>query len=147
MAETTRIPCSVPECKKCLRPEEAWLPELKAMRRANGGKRVETADFAKFALCGYHGHLLRQEGVRVYRYQASVEFAEKSQAKREEEDLKVKAFLGRFAMRTKTDGSQRVQVLPKRNRDGRFVGQGLSRLSKLDAERRKAEEEEAKTGS
>ncbi|KPJ85352.1 hypothetical protein AMJ57_03430 [Parcubacteria bacterium SG8_24] len=142
-----RIPCSFPECQKSLRPEEAWLPEIKALRRANGGQRVEVDDFARFALCGHHGHLLRQEGVRVYRYLSSVEFAEQAERRRKAEDLKIKAFAGRFVMRTRADGDQRVQVLPPRGRNGRFVRQGLSRLSKLDAAKRKAKEKKAKSST
>lgn len=132
-----KITCTAPNCKKCLKPEELWLPELKALSRANGGVRVDVEDFPKFALCGYHGHLLRQSGVRVYRYLPSVEHARKAAERRASEDLSWKPFADRFAPKAKSGGKAPAKG-PGRGRDGRGVGQGLSRCAKQDAAKRAA---------
>lgn len=69
--------CVVPQCGKELSEESAWLPSLSAMKIANKGQAVEPKDFPCFCLCGRHGHLLRKEGVKVFRYKDTVQLAEK----------------------------------------------------------------------
>ncbi len=152
MADKTAIPCTAPGCRKCLEPEAMWLPERKARETANGGKRTEPVDFPRFALCGYHGHLLRQVGVRVYRYADEVERERKDDQRREAEQLSWKPFAERFVTKTnaspsakasgdtqgKGDGKPR-----KPHGDGRHVGQGLSRCAKDDAGKRRSKESPA----
>ncbi|MEY4745192.1 MAG: hypothetical protein RL272_1137 [Candidatus Parcubacteria bacterium] len=134
-----KIPCTAPGCRKCLGPEALWLPERKAREAANGGKRTGPADFPRFALCGYHGHLLRQEGVRVYRYADEVEREAKADRRRDAEQLSWKPFAERFVIKTtaqsKGDGKPRAP-----RGDGRHVGQGLSRCAKEDAVKRRSKE-------
>lgn len=72
-----QIRCTVPACTVTGLPERMWLPELAALRRANGERTVALEDLPKFALCGKHGRFLRQEKVRVYRFDASVKLVEK----------------------------------------------------------------------
>lgn len=83
------IACTAAGCKKVLPPESMWLPEWNALAAANGGRRVPVSDYPKHALCGRHGHELRQLGVRVYRYSVSVERAEETERGRYERDYLV----------------------------------------------------------
>lgn len=137
----TNIACTAPGCRKCLGPEAMWLPERKARETANGGKRTAPADFPRFALCGYHGHLLRQSGVKVYRYAQEVEREAKADQRREAEQLSWKPFAQRFVDKTKPQG--KGDGKPHRPRgDGRHVGQGLSRCAKADAEKRQVKEQQ-----
>ena len=132
------IKCSCPGCKKCLAPDAMWLPEHKALVVANGGKPVTLADFPRFALCGYHGHLLREEGVRVYRYLSSVEREKAIEERREAEQLNWRPFAQRFVapqQAPKREGKGRDQQ-SRRGRDGRGVGGGLSRCAEMDAKAR-----------
>jgi len=124
--------CTAPGCAKSLRPEEAWLPELKAMARANGGRSVVLAEFPKFCLCGKHGHLLRQSGVRVYRFLQTAEFAERREERARAEQLTWQPFADRFVDKTKRQAKPRQPRRPK----GPGVGGGLARLSKIDAAKR-----------
>lgn len=132
MSEKT-LKCVAPGCDKALLPKEAWLPELVAMRRANGG-RVQTDDFPKFVLCGRHGHLLRQEGVRVYRYLDTLERELKRGEERQAEAMTFKPFADRFVV--KTDRAGKGPKAGRRGGDGRNVGGGLSRCAQKDAEKR-----------
>ncbi len=128
------IRCTAPGCKKCLPPEAMWLPERKALAAANGGRRVESSDFPKFALCGRHGHLLREEGVRVYRFADEVKRDREAQERRQADTLSFKPFAQRFVSQTKPQGNGGGQ--PRRPvGDGRNVGGGLSRCAKVDAVR------------
>jgi len=87
-----QLSCTVPQCGTKGLSERMWLPEMVALRRANGGRPVALEDLPKFALCGKHGRLLRAEKVRVYRFDANVEFAKK----RAEERLTFQPFAKRF---------------------------------------------------
>lgn len=144
MADKTAIPCTAPGCRKCLAQEAMWLPERKAREAANGGKRTAPVDFPRFALCGYHGHLLRQEGVRVYRYADEVERERKDDQRREAEQLSWKPFAERFV--TKTNAQGKGDGKPRKpHGDGRHVGQGLSRCAKEDAGKRRSKEQKEGT--
>jgi len=127
----TKLKCTAPGCDKCLPPKAMWLPEWKALCAA-AGRRVGLADFPKFALCGHHGHKLRQSGVRVYRYLQSCERQEAYEARRQSEDLSWQPFADRFRPK-QAERKAGGQPGRRRGHDGRGVGQGLSRLSKLDA--------------
>lgn len=84
-----KMKCVAPGCNRHLDEKTAWLPSVAAMRQANGGRTPEVADFGKFALCGRHGHLLREEGVKVFRFEPTV--------KRERDrELTWKPFASRF---------------------------------------------------
>jgi hypothetical protein len=131
--------CVAPGCKKCLPIEHMWLPADDAMNRANGGKPVDVEDFPRFALCGYHGHLLRETGVRVYRYAQSVARRERDVERREAQTMAWQPFASQFAPKANGKADGRRHGGP-RGRDGRNVGGGLARCSKLDAEKRKSEE-------
>lgn len=121
------LKCTVPNCRKALPPEAMWLPEWKALAAANGGKRVPASDFPKHALCGRHGHMLRKEGVRVYRYLESV-----ARAKKEEDDRgSFKSFASRYVAKTEQDKAKKVP-----RADYGKVGMGLSRCAKKDAHKR-----------
>lgn len=129
------IRCTAPGCKKCLPPEAMWLPERRALAAANGGRRVESSDFPKFALCGRHGHLLREEGVRVYRFADEVKRDREAEGRRQADALSFKPFAQRFVVQTKPQANGSGQ--PRRPAgDGRNVGSGLSRLAKMDAAKR-----------
>lgn len=118
-----KIRCTVPGCKQANPAESMWLPERRARNAANGGKRVELADFPKFAHCGYHGHLLRQKGVKVYRYSVEVEREEAEVARRAAEDAWFKAHAQRFYVK------QGLWAGDRRSRGGeQRVGGGLSRF-------------------
>jgi hypothetical protein len=109
-----------------------WLPERKALAAANGGKRVALMDFPKFALCGRHGHLLRKEGVRVYRYADEVKRERESEESREAEAKSWGTFAERFVVKAKSQGNG-----PKGKRlDFSATGMGLSRCAKMDADKR-----------
>ncbi len=138
---TNLMKCTAPGCAKALRPEEAWLPEMAAMVRANGGQSVGSADFGKFCLCGKHGHLLRQEGVRVYRFLQTVDFAKRREERAEAERMTWKPFADRFVAKTSRPAKQAQPRQPRRPR-GPEVGGGLSRLSKIDAAKRERRVEE-----
>ena len=110
-----KIRCTYPGCRKANVAEQMWLPERRARNAANGNARVALADFPKFAHCGYHGHLLRQTGVRVYRYSAEVEREEAETARQQSEEARLKAHAQRFFVKqgvwAKTaprDGTPRV---------------------------------------
>ncbi len=64
-----KIQCVAPDCRVCGPSKHMWVPERKARERANGGKRISSADLVKFALCGKHQSLLRKQakGVKIYR--------------------------------------------------------------------------------
>ena len=102
MADTIR--CTVPGCTKNLPAESMWIPAVKALQAANGGRRVALVDFPSYALCGHHGHLLRQEGVRVYRYAETVERERQDAEHRTAEALSFRHYAQRFVPTTKTRG-------------------------------------------
>lgn len=126
------IRCTAPGCKRHLPAEQMWLPERRALTAANGGRRVELADFPKFALCGRHGHLLRKEGVRVYRYTEEVEREWKLAAERQSQAVSWQSFAQRFASQAKPTGNGSAAKRP----DFSGVGMGLSRVAKADATKR-----------
>jgi len=99
------ITCTAPDCKRHQPAEHMWLPERKARAVANGGKRVDVSDFPKFALCGRHGHLLRKENVRVYRYADEVKREAESAERRVSEASNWKPFADRFVLKTKQKGN------------------------------------------
>jgi len=132
--------CTAPGCAKILSPEAAWLPEMAAMVRANGGQSVGSADFAKFCLCGKHGHLLRQEGVRVYRFLQTLDFAKRREERAQAEQLTWKPFADRFVAKTSRPAN-RAQPRQQRRPQGPGVGGGLKRLSQIDAAKRRVKEE------
>ncbi len=134
--EKTTIACTAPNCKKSLAPEAMWLPEWKAMLAANGGQRLAVSDFPKYALCGYHGHLLRKEGVRVYRYEDSVRRETEREDRRKAEQLPWTHFAQRFVQQTKPGGGNGRRP---RSDDGRNVGGGLSRFTRTDGNTRRDE--------
>lgn len=146
--DTTKIACTAPGCKKCLPPEAMWLPERKARQAANGGTRVEPADFPRFALCGYHGHLLRKSAeIKVYRYLSEVEYERKADERRKAEETTWKPFAELFAPKATQRGKDSGQ--PRKPNGVRLhtgPGQGLSRCSKADAEKRLAKEQQEKDG-
>ncbi len=118
----SKIHCTVPSCKKAGPAESMWLPERKARAAANGDRRVELADFPKFAHCGYHGHLLRQTGVRVFRYSEEVRLEEAELERQRARDAEFKAHAQRFYMK-------QGEWAKTRHRDGQpRVGGGLSRF-------------------
>ena len=134
------IQCTAPGCRKCLPAEHMWLPERKALVRANEGKRVTVTDFPRFALCGRHGHLLRQEGVRVYRLSEEVARERKVTETRSADQLSWKPFASRFVS---TKPASNPPTQPRRPAgDGRNVGGGLSALAKVDAAKRPPEQKE-----
>jgi len=139
---TNTMKCTAPGCAKDLRVEEAWLPEMAAMVRASGGTAVSSADFAKFCLCGKHGHLLRQEGVRVYRFQQTVDFAKNREERAKADELSWKPFAERFKTNRPAEKAKPRQ--PRRPQNP-GVGGGLNRLSKMDAEKRRIKEQDAKS--
>lgn len=141
---TNTMKCTAPGCSKNLRSEEAWLPEMAAMVRANGGQGVGSGDYAKFCLCGKHGHLLRQEGVRVYRFLQTLDFAKRREERAEAERMTWKPFADRFVAKTSRPAKQAQPRQPQRPR-GPEVGGGLKRLSKIDAEKRRVKEQEAQS--
>lgn len=122
-----KIRCTVPGCKKANPAESMWLPERKARAAANGGERVALADFPKFALCGYHGHRLRQMDVRVYRYSVEVEREEAELARRAAEEAEFKAHAQRFFVK------QGVWAATAPRDGARRVGGGLSRFVNRNA--------------
>ena len=118
----SKIKCTVPGCKKSLPAEAMWLPERKARAAANGDRRVDLADFPNFAHCGHHGHLLRQTGVRVFRYSEEVRIEEAELERQRERDAEFKAHAQRFYVR-------QGLWAKTRHRDGQpRVGGGLSRF-------------------
>ena len=102
MAELIR--CTVPGRTKELPAESMWIPATKALQAANGGRRVALVDFPKYALCGHHGHLLRQKEVRVYRYAETVERERQDAKRRTAEDLSFNHYASRFVSVTKPRG-------------------------------------------
>jgi hypothetical protein len=137
----TNLKCTAPNCSKPLDPKAAWLPEIRAMARA-AGRRVSLEDFHLFALCGHHGHLLRQTGVRVYRWEQTCERERKLQEQRQAEAKSWAPFAALFTPKPGENTGGARPKGPRRGPDGRGVGQGLSRLSKIDAEKRRLREAE-----
>ncbi len=136
--ESTGTDGVVVRCKKHLPAEHMWLPEWKARQNANGGKKVFTEDFPKFALCGRHGHLLREAGVRVYRFAEEV----KREESRKADLLSFQPFADRFTGKVKPGPNAGRQ--PRRPQVGAdIVGGGLSRLAKEDAVKRTSETKQA----
>ena len=136
----SKIQCTAPGCVKCLPPEAMWLPARGARETANGGKRVELADFPAFAICGYHGHLLRKAEIRVYRYTEEVERERKAVEARKDEEKTFSSFAERFVQKTTAQG--KGGNAPRKSFDG--VGQGLSRCAKMDASKRSSAQQAEK---
>lgn len=124
------LKCTAPACRKVLPSEHMWLPEVKAMAYANGGTHVAVEDFPKYALCGYHGHLLRKSEVKVFRYQQSVEREQAFHAQRQTQELTWAPFADRFK---RPEPTNKRPGQHRRNGDGRNVGGGLATCSKVDA--------------
>lgn len=125
------IQCTVPQCRVKGAPETMWLPEWQAMRRANGGKPVATADLPKFALCGKHGRMLREGGVRAFRYSSCVASATAVEERQAEERTHFAAFAQKFATPTGDELKRKAGVRFAERGDRRGVvapGQGLSRF-------------------
>ena len=141
----TKINCTAPGCKKAFEAKEAWLPANEALKQANGGRHVAPDDFVKFALCGYHGHLLRKEGIRVYRYLDSVERTKAAEARRQTEELSFKPFAARFKVPQglKKQVEKGPRRPPKSARPDGDVGRGLARCAEADVEKRRAAEQKA----
>lgn len=125
------IVCTAPGCKKHLIAEHMWLPERRALAIANDGKKVFVVDFPRFALCGNHGHLLRKEGVRVYRYSEELERDRRAEEDRAVDALSFKPFAQRFVAQTtpRADAGRQPRRPPV---GGDKVGGGLSRFVRSD---------------
>ncbi len=117
-----KIKCTVPGCKKTLPAEAMWLPERKARAAANGNRRVDLADFPCFAHCGHHGHLLRQTGVRVYRYLDEVKLEEAELERQRAKEAEFKAHAQRFFVK------QGLWAATRNASGTPRVGGGLSRF-------------------
>lgn len=74
--------CTVPQCGTKGLPERMALPEMAALRRANGGKTPTAEELAKFVLCWRHGRLLRDEGVRMFAFLKTKSLLEERAAER-----------------------------------------------------------------
>lgn len=60
--------CNFPNCTVMqLRPEQAWVPELKAIRQAIG-KPVAEEMLADHTVCRRHSAVLREQKVKVFNY-------------------------------------------------------------------------------
>ncbi len=127
--------CTAPKCGFSGIAYAMWLPSSEAMQTANGGKRVALEDFPKFAICSKHGHLLRKTGIKVYRFQQSVEREEAFRARRASRGQQWNAFADRF----KKPSPAKTPTLIRRDRGGQNVGTGLSACGKLDAGKRPVE--------
>ena len=108
--DQTKIACSMPHCGVLGLPEAMWLPAWDALRRANGGKAVPVGDLAKFALCGKHGRLLREEKVSTFRFDHALTGAKKQEERRKAEDserLAVRFYAQKFLPAGKTGKEQK----------------------------------------
>lgn len=64
---TESLFCVFPGCGSQVVPEKAWVPELKAIRRAEG-KSLIFSGLARHVHCDVHANLARREGVKMFRY-------------------------------------------------------------------------------
>ena len=76
------IKCVVPECVVRLSADQAFVPEMAAIRQATG-KAVTPAELAHHTLCPRHNRLAREQKVRTFRYLETVQILEKRSAERE----------------------------------------------------------------
>lgn len=97
-----QLNCTVPQCSTKSLPERMALPEMAALRRANGGRTPTAEELAKFVLCWRHSRLLRDEGVRVYRFGEVKNLLEKRAAER----LTFRPFADRFLPKAKAAGQE-----------------------------------------
>lgn len=129
------IRCTAPHgTPKILTLADSWIPEWRVVEEANGGRRPPLAELANFAICGQHGHLLRKEGVYVYRL---AETLKRERARREELASQGKQWQVLVTRRfvPKTNGDTNAW---RGSRDaGRNLGGGLSRYVRTDAEKQK----------
>lgn len=134
--------CTAPNCSKVLSPEATWHPEWRAIAAANGGRRPPLVELNRFALCGWHGHLLRKEGVRVYRLSETLKRERDRREALASQGKGWQAFASKFAPKAK-DGASAWRGARD---DGRNLGGGLSRYVRTDAEKQTdAASEEPKT--
>ncbi len=75
------IKCVVPECGARLSADQAFVPEMAAIRQATG-KAVTPAELTRHALCSRHNRLAREQKVRTFRYLETVQILEKRSAER-----------------------------------------------------------------
>ena len=129
---TMSIQCTVPQCSVQGAPESMWLPEWRAVRRANGGRPVPTVDFPKFALCGKHGRMMREgSGVRVYRFSECVASVTAQEEREAAERTHFRTFAQKFVIPTGDEMKRKAGVRFAERGDRRGVvqpGQGLSRF-------------------
>jgi hypothetical protein len=73
----TALKCVFPGCNVQLAPEKALVPEIKAIRRAEGRSAVDASTLARHAHCEEHATLARRAGMKMYAYSATVTELEK----------------------------------------------------------------------
>lgn len=64
--------CHFPPCNVNLVSQNAWVPELKAIRQAIG-KPVTVEVLADHTVCRRHSAVLREQGIKVFSYTGTAE--------------------------------------------------------------------------
>ena len=76
--------CVVPDCDARLSADQAFVPEMAAIRQATG-KAVTVAELAHHTLCPRHNRLAREQKVKTFRYLDTVKMIEARVAAREKD--------------------------------------------------------------
>ena len=67
--------CIVPGCEARLSADQAFVPEMAAIRQATG-KAITVAELARHTLCPRHNRLAREQKVKTFRYLDTVKMIE-----------------------------------------------------------------------
>lgn len=102
---TEKLACSFSGCReKELLPEFAWVPELKAIRQAEG-RKPSPSHLAKHAFCRTHASLAREtHGVKMYPYIKTLAELERRQA----EEEAGRDFFSRYALKESIPESKKI---------------------------------------
>lgn len=91
---TNTLACAFPGCDaKNITPEKAWVPELKAIRQAEG-KALASSDLERHVHCETHVNLARKEGVKMFRYSETFSELERRTLER----TKAKGHFAKYAL-------------------------------------------------
>ncbi len=95
------LSCKFPSCAVQLKPEQAWVPEIQAIRQIIG-KPVTAELLADHIFCGRHARLLREESkqngkkVLVFSYTGTVAELERRERERTAERAAAKGLLNLY---------------------------------------------------
>ena len=90
----TSLACVCPGCETKIPAEKAWVPEIRAIRQAEGGKPIVPSDLVRHVHCDADASFARQMKVKMFRYLDTVAEMEK----RAEERARVRGHFAKYAL-------------------------------------------------